>query len=155
MAKLDFSYISNEFLNNGPIVIFVWKNQEGWSVEAVTHNIEKLYGYDPNLYINGSLKYSDQIHPDDLPRVYQEVINASSNPLTASFVHEPYRYLTAHGYYHWVKDSTQIHRDGEGNITHYIGYLADVNEEMLLLEENKLNKSKYENVLVLQRAIFV
>lgn len=119
--------VNSSLFSNGPIVVFIWKNEEGWPVEDVSLNIENLYGYSPEEYKTASLVYSDQIHPDDLSTVFDEVTNASKN--NENIVsHKPYRYKARNGRYHWVNDNTTILRDEEGNVTHYVGYLTDISD---------------------------
>ncbi|MGD9969544.1 MAG: PAS domain S-box protein [Sulfuricurvum sp.] len=127
-----------ELFEKGPVVVFIWKNESGWPVESVSGNIAAIYGYTPQQYVSGELVYSDQIHPDDLPRVYEEVVSASSEPDNDAFEHAPYRYRDGKGKYRWVKDSTRIIRSESGEITHYIGYLIDITVEIELQERLEL-----------------
>jgi len=130
-----------ELFEEGPIVVFLWKNESGWPVESVTNNLLNIYGHNPKEYLSGELHYIDQIHPDDLATVSQEVSAASKNSESKSFIHKPYRYLDGSGKYRWVKDSSQIVRSENGDITHYIGYLIDISDEIELQEEtNRLQE---------------
>ncbi len=115
----------SSLFNDTPIVIFIWENRPGWPVESVSPNIQTIYGYDPQDYIEGRLVYGEQIHPDDLPIVMQEVSEASTANVK-SFSHQPYRYKKADGSYSWVSDATTIIRNEKGEITHYVGYLTDI-----------------------------
>lgn len=144
MASFDSSFIDHELFKEGPVVIFVWKNEVGWPVETVTKNLSAIYYYDPLLYTSGSLKYSDQIHPDDLERVSSEVAQAGNTPQCSSFDHKPYRYLDGKGEYRWVKDSTRIIRNADSQITHYIGYLVDITTEVALKEETVFLKERLD-----------
>ncbi len=121
--------ISSPLFQTGGVVIFIWENRAGWPVDAVSANLERLYGHTPDDYLSGRLSYADQIHPDDLHRVFEEVAQASEGDAT-SFSHQPYRYRNASGSYRWVNDSTAILRDASGNITHYIGYLTDITDQI-------------------------
>lgn len=144
----------------GPIVVFVWQNREGWPVEDVSSNLKRMFHYDPEDYLSSKLHYSDQIHPDDMERVAREVEEASSSGV-ATFTHQPYRYLNGQGKYRWVQDSTMIQRDDNGEITHYFGYLSDITTQMELtqrlesdLVERKRNEKILHETLELQSAIF-
>jgi PAS domain S-box-containing protein len=132
------SLIENPLFSDGHVVLFLWENIAGWPVEAVSDNIQTLYGYKPSQYTSQKLSYADQIHPDDLQRVFQEVQEASSGD-TTNITHEPYRYLDAQGLYRWVQDSTTILRDQTGNITHYVGYITDITN---LIDTQELLKEK-------------
>lgn len=132
----------SDLFKEGPVVVFIWKNEANWPVEAVSQNIEILYGYKSEEYTNGSLQYAKQIHPDDLQQVVQEVSEASKNSDKKSFEHEPYRYLDKFGKYHWVKDSTIIVRNETQEITHFIGYLTDISKEIELKKETNTLKER-------------
>jgi len=134
--------IQSALFNAGPVVIFIWKNEANWPVESVSKNIERLYGYLPEEYTNGKLQYVNQIHADDRERVFQEILQSSKEKNLNSFEHEPYRYMDKHDVLHWVKENTVIIRDEYGNITHYIGYLTDISQEMHLKEETEIFKER-------------
>jgi PAS domain S-box-containing protein len=125
--------IESDFFLIGPVVAFIWNNDTKWSVEMLSKNIQNLFGYDAQLFIGGKITYSSLIHPDDLQRVTQEVADACHNKLN-SFTHELYRLQNSEGNYQWVKDSTSIVYNENGEITHFIGYIICANNE---IEENK------------------
>jgi diguanylate cyclase (GGDEF)-like protein/PAS domain S-box-containing protein len=133
--KTKHSLVDIELFEKGPVVVFIWKNEAGWPVERVSANLLPIYGYEPLQYLQGTLKYVDQIHPDDLSRISEEIAAASSNLDSSTLTHQPYRYMDAFGKYRWVKDSSQIIRSEDGDITHYIGYLIDITDEIELQEE--------------------
>ena len=140
--------LHSPLFKNGPIVIFIWENSEGWPVLDVSENIKNLYGYETSEYIEGHIAYADQIHPDDIAQVFEEVTQSSSDPSVETFEHKPYRYLAKDGTYHWVTDNTSIIRDENGEITHYIGYITDITEYVTtsekLIEKNALYKKLFE-----------
>jgi PAS domain S-box-containing protein len=128
------SIIRSDFFLNGPVVAFIWNNDTTWSVETVSQNIEKHFGYEEELFLNNVLIYSSLIHPDDLNQVVKEVTEASIQKLK-SFNHEPYRVLDKNNSYIWVKDSTNILYDEDGNITYFVGYIISINDEIVTNEQ--------------------
>ena len=143
--SLYIDTLNSPLFSSGPIVIFIWKNTHNWPVEAVSSNLKALYGYETEQYTSNSIAYINQIHPDDLTRVIDEVTIASQNKLT-NFSHKPYRYKDAYGKYHWVSDLTTILYDKKGNITEYVGYLTDItqsieNQNRLIEQERKFKES--------------
>jgi len=135
--KNYINIIESDFFLIGPAVAFIWNNDTQWSVEILSKNIKKNFGYDAQLFIDGKLSYSNLIHPDDVQRVIKEVKDACNNKVH-SFTHELYRLQNSEGNYQWVKDATSIIYDDTGDITHFIGYIICVNNE---IEENqKLNE---------------
>ena len=145
--ELYTNVLHSPLFQNGPIVVFIWENKEGWPVLDVSANIEKMYGYSIEEYVEGHRAYADQIHPDDISSVFEEV-QQNSDTSTVAFEHKPYRYLDKRGNYHWVSDNTTILRDEEGNITHYIGYLTNITKYVRknekLIDENSLYKKLFE-----------
>lgn len=139
--------INLELFEKGPTVLFVWKNSPGWPVESVSANLHTVFSYTPDQYLSGDLDYADQIHPDDLERVTDEVQEASSDLSCDSIEHQPYRYLDGNGKYRWVKDSTRIIRSEHGNITHYIGYLIDISTETELKSQIVENEKRWRTAV--------
>ncbi|MEZ4462618.1 MAG: PAS domain-containing protein, partial [bacterium] len=136
-----------ELFERGPVVVFRWKNQDGWPVANVSPNAAEVFGYTPEQFLNGDVVYSSLIHPDDIERVGREVAEGSA---MSSFVHEPYRVRRVDGGIRWLHDVTHVIRpDGGGEPTHFLGYVVDITEqieaeaqrhalEMKLLQTQKL-----------------
>ncbi len=138
----------------GPVVVFKWRNAEGWPVEYVSPNAAEVFGHDAAAFRSGGVAYAAVVHPDDLGRVGAEVAQATGSGAT-SFVHEPYRIVHADGSTRWLHDVTQILRDDDGTPTHYLGYVVDISqrmraeEEKRLLERQLLHAQKLESLGVL------
>lgn len=125
----------------GPVVVFKWKNAEGWPVEYVSSNIEVNFGYKKEDLLSGRVKYADCIFKEDLQRIANEVSNYSSS--SCHVFEQEYRLVKPNGDVLWVYDYTTVVRDETGAITHFYGYILDTtkhkrNEEMLRRAE-KLN----------------
>lgn len=113
----------------GPVVVFRWRNVEGWPVEYVSPNVIELTGYSAEQYLTSEQVYALHIPKEDLPRVMSEVQTYSASGKNW-FVHEPYRLLRKDGKYLWISDYSVIRRDERGDITHYIGYIFDITDRM-------------------------
>jgi len=139
--------VQSALFSDGPIVVFIWENSEGWPVVDVSSNIKRLYGYEVVDYQNKKLVYSEQIHLEDLNQVFTEVQVASAGEQN-SFTHKPYRYKANDGSYYWVSDSTIMLRDENNEITHYVGYLTNitdyVNTQNELLQKNQWYKELFD-----------
>jgi len=120
---------ANNIINRSPIVIFLWQNTAGWPVELVSENVHGLFGYSAQEFTEGSISYSNVIHPDDLQRVGKEVSTFSSEMGRTEFKHEPYRIITRDSHVKWVEDITHIRRNAEGTITHYQGIVYDITDQ--------------------------
>jgi diguanylate cyclase (GGDEF)-like protein/PAS domain S-box-containing protein len=120
--------INSDLFKAGPMVVFIWENKENWPVLIVSENIKRIYGYTPNDFISNNLQYASLIHQDDINTVFEEVMNASSSNTKTTFEHKPYRLQCQDNSFKWVHDTTQILRDSNNNITHYVGYLSNITE---------------------------
>jgi PAS domain S-box-containing protein len=133
--------VESELFTMGPIVVFIWENKENWPVYSVSKNIDRLYGYTAQSFIDAKLQYAHIIHSDDITRVFEEVAEASLVPTTRSFTHEPYRLKCADGVYTWVQDTTIILRENE-EILYYVGYISDISELKDLEQQNQKTRDE-------------
>jgi len=117
-------------INRSSSVAFTWKNMEGWPVEFVTKNVERLFGFTTEEFISGSISYSECIHPDDLQRVSNEVEKFSKEDGRTEFVHKPYRIIAKDGSVQVISDWTFIVRNNQGHITHYKGIVENINRKL-------------------------
>lgn len=79
--------INSDFFNQSPLSVFIWSNDEEWTIQDVSKNITNLLGYTKDDKI---IFYSSLIHSADILRVKEEVSsNSSSNK--SNFKHDPYR----------------------------------------------------------------
>lgn len=122
---VDTLFQERSIFNKGPVVVFKWKNKPGWPIENVSINLVDVLGYSVTDFTSGRIKFEEIIYKEDLQRVIAEVENNSKNG-TSNFVHSPYRLVRKDGKVIWVKDSTSIVRDGNGNIINYLGYIFDI-----------------------------
>ncbi|MCI5208289.1 MAG: PAS domain S-box protein, partial [Candidatus Electrothrix sp. ATG2] len=129
----------------GPVATFTWQNKENWPVEQVSGNITDILGYTTEEFLDGSIKYAQCIHPNDLDRVVDEVTTHSQGG-EKSFIHHPYRLIARNGEIVWVLDTTTIIRDDNGEISHYLGYLVDISEQKKQ-EQLALNHSEQQGEL--------
>ncbi len=124
----------------GPVVVFKWKNEEGWPAEYVSENSSDILGYSVEEFISGAIPYIDIILTEDIDRVSAEV-ERYSNSGVESFRHEPYQVKRKDGKIIWVADYTSILRNDAGEITHYLGFLIDITHskevEKALLDKNR------------------
>ncbi len=137
-----------DILQNCPIVIFNWKNEENWPVEYVSENVIKLTGYTEEEFKEGLVCYSDIIHPEDLARVTEEVKTNSEDADVHQFEHEPYRIVKKDGAIRWVQDFSTIKRNFDGKITNYKGIIQDITDLNNL--KNKFEKNQNITQLLLE-----
>lgn len=130
----------------GPVVVFRWRASEGWPVEYVSANVSGVLGYGPADFLDGTVRYADLIHPDDLARVADEVARASEGP-AEYFEHRPYRLRHRDGRLLWLHDYTRIVRGDDGKPTHFSGYVLDVSER-IGMQEHLRAESDFREALI-------
>jgi PAS domain S-box-containing protein len=126
--------------NKGDSVLFRWNNDEYWSIDYVSSNVQNLLGYSDEEFLKGDITYSKCIHKDDMSRVLDEVqeVEKSSEEFLK---HEPYRVITKDGVIKWVLDYTVVTKDENGDITHFLGYIIDITDQINVKE--KLQESEF------------
>ncbi|MGA7828592.1 MAG: PAS domain S-box protein [Geobacteraceae bacterium] len=112
-------------VNQSPAVAFRWNADEKWSVRFVSDNIWQ-FGYRPEEFLENGLCFADIIHPDDLPRIREEVAGYTREGVD-EFSGE-YRIIDGTGRVRWLDDRTVILRDKDSRPIAYQGLLLDVTE---------------------------
>ena len=123
----------------GPVVIFKWRNAEGWPIEYVSSNVEMILGYTQDHFLNKGIQYSDIIDKKYQEKVAEEVSEAIDNRVK-HFDHLPYEIIRKTGEKIYISDHTSLIYDEDGNITHFLGYITDISTTIAI--ENELIKSK-------------
>jgi len=138
--------LAYDILNRSPAVGFLWKNAEGWPVAFVTPNVSDLFGYTADEFINGKIAYEQVVHPEDLPRVMDEVTANSSGKTRKEFEHQPYRIVSKSGEVRWILDRTTIDRGKDGSVLFYKGIIEDITDRVRTDLVIKENEEKYRNL---------
>jgi PAS domain S-box-containing protein len=131
-----------DIINSSSSVAFTWKNQEGWPVEFVSENVERLLGYTAEEFMKGKVSYADCVHPAYCQRVAKEVAKYSKDEEMTEFIHEPYCVIGKDGSEKIVNDWTYIVRDNDGCIIHYKGIVEDITERKQSEEERHRLRSQ-------------
>jgi PAS domain S-box-containing protein len=129
-------------INNSPVIVFLWKYEEGWPIEFVSESITRL-GYDVEDFTSHGILYGDIVHPDDLEKMKSELdmhVESGFSDHTSE-----YRILTKTGEIRWVDDRTVIQRSEKGEI-HLQGIILDITEhkkaENALLQIEEIRKKE-------------
>ncbi len=112
-------------INHSPAIAWLWRAVPGWPVEYVSDNLAN-FGYTPDDFISGRIRYESVIHPDDVQRLAEEIERYTGEG-RSEFTQE-YRVLTKAGDIRWIDDRTWIRRGVDGTITHYQGIVLDITE---------------------------
>lgn len=118
----------------GDSVLFRWNNDEKWSVDYVSSNVNKIIGYTKEGFFNNVISYSDCIHKDDLEQTIKEDRYRKQEG-KEFFRHTPYRVVTKNGTVKWILEYNLLVRNKKGEITHYLGCLLDETSNKLASEK--------------------
>lgn len=112
-------------VNQSPAVAFRWSADDKWSVQFVSDNIWQ-FGFRPEEFLLNGLCFADIIHPDDLPRVREDLARYTRDGIN-EFTGE-YRIIDGQGRVRWLDDRTVILRDENSLPLAYQGLLLDVTD---------------------------
>jgi len=115
-----------EAVNRSPAMLFLWKAEEGWSVEIVSENVSQL-GYSPEQFVSGEITLPNITHPEDSDRVQEEIIAYLAKGIDEWS--QSYRFITADGEVRWMRDWNRAVRDREGYVTHVQSIILDETEK--------------------------
>ncbi len=110
-----------------PVIPFMWRVDERWSVEWVSANITQ-FGYTPEELMSGELDYADIVHPDDYDKISSEVKKLVKKG-NISYFTLVYRILTKSGEVRYVTERSLLKRDADGNISRFQGLIIDNTEK--------------------------
>ncbi len=129
-------------INNSPVIVFLWKYEEGWPIEFVSENVSRL-GYEIEDFISKNILYADIVYPDDLEKVENELSRNVEEGCDA--YNSEYRIFTKSRDVRWVDERTFIQRDEKGEI-HLQGVILDITEhkkaEEALLQMEEIRKKE-------------
>jgi PAS domain S-box-containing protein len=117
-------------LTQSSATAFRWKYAPGWPVEYASPNVERVFGYTPQEFTDGTVLFSDIVDPADLPTVAAEVEQFASDTERADNTQQPYRIHCKNGQVKWVLDNTTFIRDSDGGIEAIEGVLSDITEQV-------------------------
>lgn len=140
---------ASEVIDASPTVLFRWQPNSSWKMEYVSSNVQR-WGYRAEDFISGTLTMSDLLHPDDLQKVWAEVIHHIERR------HREYslecRIKTADGQYLWVENHVTTSFDRRGRPTSLTGVMTDItlqkNNEFQLRQAAIVFESTQEGIII-------
>jgi len=133
-----------DIIKSSKAIVFKWRNDENWSVEYVSENIDQ-FGYTKKEFITDQRLYTDIIHSDDLKSIVAEVIRYTKSD--AEQFKQTYRIITQSGSIRWVDDWTIILRNELNEVTHLHGIIIDVTDRVLAEEKIRANEQRWKFAL--------
>lgn len=121
----------NFLLNYSPIVILSCKPEGNYPITFISENVKEIVGFEPQIFLEDSSFWIQQIHPDDVEWV---LTNLATKFTEDYYVHE-YRWLKADGTYSWFLTQLRKIRDEAGNVVEMLGYLVEISDRKSLEQE--------------------
>ena len=137
---------SRLIVENSPVILFRWKADANWPVELVSENI-RIFGYEDRELLSGEVSYASLIHPEDLPRVIQEVEDCVADGVV--HFNQEYRIVTKDGRICWTDDRTFVERDSAGNVTHFQGIVIDITDRKFAQEALRASENNFSQLFQL------
>lgn len=131
-------------LDNNNIMMFVWNVGDEWSAEYVSDNVEQ-YGYTPEQFLNGTVRYDMLIHPEDLEGVHHTLLESSLEQKRQ--VQQEYRLVKSDGTVRWVRDITTILRDEQGRITSFESIVQDITDYVQAKHAQREMSEMFKNIV--------
>ena len=141
--KAEQSLIESEekfrsMVSNIPGVVYRCAYDTDWTVLFITDAIENLTGYKASVLENNQTKsLKGLIHPDDMDRVVQSINSGLANFKQYNL---EYRIITRFKTVKWVSNSGRAVYGDDNNIKWLDGFLLDITERIMALEELKKAK---------------
>ncbi len=154
---LDFTRQSNEhsaaikalgmaqlIVDRSPVVLFRRKAGDDPRLEYISENLRQ-FGYAPEEFFKGEIKYPDIVFKEDMERVKEEIDGFADADLEEYT--QLYRIITKSGEIRWVEDQTSVVRDDAGIKTHNQGILIDITERKLAEEKLRKSEEKFRRIV--------
>jgi len=159
-ADRDFSYqadlyrqtvdelgLAKLIVNQSPVVLFrrkAGKTGTNPQLEYVSENLSR-FGYEAREFLDGSMKFPDIVHPEDIERLREEINHYTDADLEEYT--QVYRVITKSGEIRWVEDQTSVVRDENGEKIHNQGILIDITEKKLAEEKLRKSEEKFRRIV--------
>ncbi len=124
-------------VNNIPGIIYRCANDENWTMEYISGEVDKILGYPVSDFINNKVRnYASVIHPDDKEMV-NETVQDSLNK-KQHYVIE-YRIIHKDGSTKWIYEKGNGVFNNNGDLLYITGAILDVTERKI--SEEKFNSA--------------
>ena len=133
------------YLNQSPTVLFILKKENNiWELEYITDNVKNIFGFSAQDFLSKKVKHEDFIFTEDLKHYREESSNISKS-IEDEYTYEPYRILNKNKTV-WIKHSTKIIRNKDGQKNYYYGYITDMTSEKELFNKLELTDNILDTI---------
>jgi PAS domain S-box-containing protein len=105
-----------------PAIIYSTKASGDYACTFVTENLRAIMGYTPEEMTTDPKGWPDHLHPDDAPRVFDEMLPL----IKRGGGTVAYRFRHRDGHYIWIQDTFKVVYDDAGNPLELVGAWADI-----------------------------
>jgi len=130
----------SELLSVGPAVIYTAEVSGAHGATFISENVKEQMGYEPKDFLNDPNFWADHIHPEDRPRVFDELTELFEK---GQYILE-YRFLHKDGTYYWMRDELRLVHDADGNPEKTKGYWVDITDRKLAEEALRQARNELE-----------
>jgi len=125
--KLEEKYIYlNHLLKTSPAVIFSCQPSGNYPATYVSENIYQAIGYSADQFINTPNFWTDHIHPDDKPGIFNDLQKLPEK----NYLKHLLRFQHQNGKYRWIEEELRLVRDEKGKAQEIVGSWNDVTEKL-------------------------
>ncbi|MDH5613878.1 MAG: PAS domain-containing protein, partial [Gammaproteobacteria bacterium] len=124
---LQYKLTENRFetlVENIPGITYQCALDENWTMEYISHGVEKITGYSVSDFLGNKVRsFASIIHPEDIGKVEKEVSLAVKKkvPYTVE-----YRIIDSAGASHWVYEKGQATYEANGKAIWLDGVIFDI-----------------------------
>ena len=133
----------NHLLASTGVAIYTAKPSGDFGATSVTENVKQIMGYDPSAFIEQSDFWIEHVHPEDKPRVLNEV----SRIFKQKRYSYEYRFLHKDGAYRWVRDEMTLIENEADQPVEIVGYWMDITERKQAEEAMRALALRHEALL--------
>jgi diguanylate cyclase (GGDEF)-like protein/PAS domain S-box-containing protein len=117
-SKLKF------LLSASPVTLYTCSVSPPYGATYISPNVLRNMGYTPEQFIQNSGFWVENIHPDDLAHVLEQLPQLFDYGIHG----QEYRFRISDGSYRWMHDELRLMRDEAGEVSLIVGCWADVTE---------------------------
>src|SRR5262245_8442971 len=130
-------------------IIYANKASGDFPCTFVSENLKAIMGFSPSEMIGDKRCWSDHLHPEDAPRVFEEMrplIGAGGGTVEYRFQHRD-------GHYIWIQDTFKVVKDDSGAPAELVGAWADITDRKNIETELSDTRRRLQYLLTVSPAI--
>jgi PAS domain S-box-containing protein len=138
-----------ELLAASPAIIYTTQASGNYRCTFVSENLRAIMGYSPEEMTTDSKTWADHLHPEDAPRVFEEMgplIERGGGTVE-------YRFRHREGHYIWIQDTFRVITDETGKTLKLVGAWADITERKFIEAELIGTRQRLQYLLSVSPAI--